>query len=129
MGIREENFRRSLSHPCFNGCGGKNTRIHLPVAPDCNIQCNYCVRKFECVNESRPGVTAKVLSPREALERFTAVKERLGKIDVVGIAGPGDALANFEKVKECFALIRGVDNEVTFCLSTNGLLLPRYAAG
>ncbi|MDR2607965.1 MAG: radical SAM protein [Treponema sp.] len=129
MGIREENFRKSLSHPCFNGCGGKNTRIHLPVAPDCNIQCNYCVRKFECVNESRPGVTAKVLSPQEALERFTAVKERLGRIDVVGIAGPGDALANFDKVKECFALIRGADSEVTFCLSTNGLLLPRYAAG
>jgi MoaA/NifB/PqqE/SkfB family radical SAM enzyme len=68
------------------------------------------------------------LSPQEALERFTAAKERLGKIDVVGIAGPGDALANFETVKETFARLRGVDTEVTFCLSTNGLLLPRYAA-
>jgi MoaA/NifB/PqqE/SkfB family radical SAM enzyme len=125
--FRQEALEKSLSHPCFNGCGGKNTRLHLPVAPACNIQCNYCVRKFECVNESRPGVTSQVLSPVEALERFVDVKKRLGKIDVVGIAGPGDALANFENVKETFSLIRDVEPGVTFCLSTNGLLLPRYA--
>jgi MoaA/NifB/PqqE/SkfB family radical SAM enzyme len=97
------------------------------VAPDCNIQCNYCVRKYECVNESRPGVTARVLSPQEALARFLEVKEKLGSVDVVGIAGPGDALANWDNVKETFSLIRKADTDVTFCLSTNGLLLPRFA--
>jgi MoaA/NifB/PqqE/SkfB family radical SAM enzyme len=121
------NLLKSLTHPCFNGCGGKNSRIHLPVAPSCNIQCNYCRRKYECPNESRPGVTAKVLTPREALERYKAVKERLGRIDVAGIAGPGDALADFEKTRETFALLREADPDITFCLSTNGLLLPRYA--
>ncbi|MDR0600752.1 MAG: radical SAM protein [Treponema sp.] len=128
-GVLETNRKKSLTHPCFNGCGGKNTRIHLPVAPACNIQCNYCVRKFECVNESRPGVTSRVLSPEEALKRFLEVRGWLGNIDVVGIAGPGDALANFEKVKETFSLIRETEPDVTFCLSTNGLLLPQYAAG
>jgi MoaA/NifB/PqqE/SkfB family radical SAM enzyme len=121
------NLLKSLTHPCFNGCGGRNSRIHLPVAPACNIQCNYCHRKYECLNESRPGVTARVLEPREALERYRAVKERLGRIDVAGIAGPGDALADFEKTRETFTLIREADPDVTFCLSTNGLLLPRYA--
>jgi nitrogenase cofactor biosynthesis protein NifB len=125
--IRKENLKKSLTHPCFNGCGGKNTRIHLPVAPACNIQCNYCVRKYQCANESRPGVSAQVLSPREALDRFLAAREKLGSIDVAGIAGPGDALANFEETRETFTLIRKADPGITFCLSTNGLLLPRYA--
>ncbi|MFP3043537.1 radical SAM protein [Treponema primitia] len=127
MDIETANRIKSLTHPCYNGCGGKNTRIHMPVAPLCNIQCNYCIRKFNCVNESRPGVTANVLSPTEALTRYSAVKQRLGKLDVVGIAGPGDALANFEPVKETFSRIRELDENVTFCVSTNGLLLPHYA--
>jgi nitrogenase cofactor biosynthesis protein NifB len=51
----------------------------------------------------------------------------VGRPDVVGIAGPGDALANFKAVKETLSLIRGEDPAVIFCISTNGLLLPRYA--
>jgi nitrogenase cofactor biosynthesis protein NifB len=129
---RSANLLKSLRHPCYNGnCaaagGGRNTRIHLPVAPRCNIQCNYCVRKYECVNESRPGVTARVLSPKEALERFLAAREKLGRLDVAAVAGPGDALANFDEVRETFSLIRAADAGVIFCLSTNGLLLPHYA--
>jgi MoaA/NifB/PqqE/SkfB family radical SAM enzyme len=119
------NLLKSLRHPCFSGCG--HSRVHLPIAPACNIQCNYCVRKYDCPNESRPGVTAKVLPPREALERYLLVKEKIGKPDVVGIAGPGDALANFELLKETLALIRETEPETTFCISTNGLALPRYA--
>ncbi len=55
---------KGLAHPCFNE-EAKHTsaRVHLPVAPKCNIQCNYCNRKFDCVNESRPGVTSSVLAP------------------------------------------------------------------
>ena len=55
-------------HPCFNAkVKGQYGRVHLPVAPKCNIQCNYCNRKYDCVNESRPGVTSTVLSPEQAL--------------------------------------------------------------
>jgi MoaA/NifB/PqqE/SkfB family radical SAM enzyme len=121
------NLLKSVSHPCFSGCGGGHSRVHLPVAPACNIQCNYCVRKYDCPNESRPGVTARLLSPREALERYLLVKEKIGKPDVVGIAGPGDALANFELLRETLALVRQVEPETTFCISTNGLALNRYA--
>jgi nitrogen fixation protein NifB len=46
----------------------------------------------------------------------------MGKPDVVGIAGPGDALANFEAVKRTLSLIREAEGETTFCISTNGLL-------
>ncbi len=117
---------KTKNHPCYSG-GCQNARIHLPVAPGCNISCNYCNRKFDCVNESRPGVTSEVLSPEEALERFLKVKDKYSNLKVVGIAGPGDALANFENTKRTLQLIREKDPDVTFCLSTNGLMLPRYA--
>jgi MoaA/NifB/PqqE/SkfB family radical SAM enzyme len=118
---------KTKSHPCYSG-GCQNARIHLPVAPACNISCNYCNRKFDCVNESRPGVTSEVLSPKKAVERFKKVKSKLGNLKVVGIAGPGDALANFENTRQPLELIREIDPDITFCLSTNGLMLPYYAA-
>ncbi len=118
---------KTKSHPCFNQCAHENARIHIPVAPKCNISCNYCSRKFDCVNESRPGVTSAVLSPIEALNRFKEFNSKLKNLTVVGIAGPGDALANFEQVKESIELIRNESPKMTFCLSTNGLMLPFYA--
>lgn len=119
--------KKTKEHPCFKaGCSGKNARIHVAVAPRCNISCNYCVREHDCVNESRPGVTSTLLSPEEALLRYEAAKEVVGSLTVVGIAGPGDALANWEASKKTFELIREKDPDICFCLSTNGLLLPRY---
>ncbi|MFZ5986545.1 MAG: nitrogenase cofactor biosynthesis protein NifB [Bacillota bacterium] len=118
---------RTLSHPCFSGGACKIARMHIPVAPSCNIQCNYCNRKYDCVNESRPGVTSEVLKPFEARDKFLAVKEKLGNLKVVGIAGPGDALADFESTKASIELIKKEDPDITFCLSTNGLMLPYHA--
>lgn len=118
---------KTATHPCYN-CGASDyARIHLPVAPKCNISCNYCVRKYDCPNESRPGVTTNVLDPQAAFEKYLEVKKRFDKLSVVGIAGPGDALANFEETKKTLELIREHDKDVTFCLSTNGLMLPTYA--
>lgn len=117
---------KTRSHPCYSG-GCQNARIHLPVAPACNVSCNYCSRKYDCVNESRPGVTSEVLNPEQALKRFLDVKTKLKNLKVVGIAGPGDALANFEATRKTLELIREADPEITFCLSTNGLMLPNYA--
>jgi nitrogen fixation protein NifB len=102
--------------------------MHLPVAPLCNISCNYCNRKFDCVNESRPGVTSEVLSPAKASQKFAWVKENIENLSVVGIAGPGDALANWEVTKKSISLIKERGADVIFCLSTNGLMLPEYAA-
>lgn len=116
----------NLGHPCFSTSGhGKTGRIHLAVAPGCNISCNYCVRKFDCANESRPGVTSKVQNPDEALETVLKAKtSSIGsKLTVVGIAGPGEPLAN----EATFETLRGVKKhfpEMILCLSTNGLLLP-----
>ncbi|MFV0466256.1 MAG: nitrogenase component 1 [Lachnospiraceae bacterium] len=126
--MTEEMKKKTKEHPCYTCGEHKYARIHLPVAPSCNVQCNYCVRKFDCVNESRPGVTSSILTPQEALERYRAVKEKMPNLTVVGIAGPGDACGDsFPQVKETLELIRAYDPEVTFCVSTNGLMLPFHA--
>ncbi|MDR0330892.1 MAG: radical SAM protein [Chitinispirillales bacterium] len=119
---------KTAAHPCFGERACKNARVHLPVAPECNIQCNYCLRNFDCMNESRPGVTSKILAPAEAFARYIKLKESMPNLTVVGVAGPGDALANFDKLRETLRLIREYDPFVTFCIATNGLLLPQYVS-
>jgi nitrogen fixation protein NifB len=119
-------MKRQSDHPCFGGDHNTAGRMHLPVAPGCNIKCGYCERRFDCANESRPGVTSRVLTPAEALERVNLVLRHpeLGKMmKVVGIAGPGDPLAN-PRTFETFRLVRAAHPHLTLCLSTNGLLLP-----
>jgi len=121
------NQRKNIQgHPCFGGNHGNNGRMHLAVAPRCNIKCGYCTRRHDCANESRPGVTSRLLTPEEALVRVrqTMASEILGPvIKVIGIAGPGDPLAN----EETFATFERIDEEfpgLIKCMSTNGLLLP-----
>ncbi len=116
--------RISDRHPCFSEkAHRKYGKLHLPVAPGCNLQCNYCIRKFDCVNETRPGVTSVVLNPFEAMERVRAVMERNDSISVIGIAGPGDPLAN-DATFETLRAIHREFPEIILCLSTNGFLLP-----
>jgi nitrogen fixation protein NifB len=117
----------TLSHPCFDvEAKHKNARVHLPVAPKCNIQCNYCNRKYDCVNESRPGVTSAVLSPHQALAYLKELHNHIENISVIGIAGPGDPFANPEETIETMKLIKAVYPDKIFCLSTNGLNIIPY---
>ena len=123
-----EDLKKALSeHPCFcEDAHHSFARMHLPVAPRCNIQCNYCNRKFDCCNESRPGVTSEVLTPEQAVEKVRAVKEAIPQLSVIGIAGPGDPLAN-EDTFRSLELIGKAFPELTLCVSTNGLALPDCA--
>ncbi|MGA3126712.1 MAG: radical SAM protein [Candidatus Korobacteraceae bacterium] len=116
-------------HPCFNSDVRHTTgRIHLPVAPGCNIQCNYCDRKFDCMNESRPGVTSAVLEPKQALAYLDKVLERVPQLKVVGIAGPGDPFATPEATLETLRLVRDKYPEMLLCVASNGLNVEPYAA-
>ncbi len=113
-------------HPCFNAeVKGHCGRVHLPVAPKCNILCNYCNRKFDCVNESRPGVSSAVLSPAQAIAYLEQVLQAEPRITVAGIAGPGDPFANPRETMETLRLIRRRFPDLLLCLASNGLgLLP-----
>ena len=90
MATQCENRKNIQGHPCFGGNRHKNGRIQLAVAPKCNIKCGYCTRRHDCANESRPGVTSRILTPQEALERVreTMASKVLGPI----IKGEGDLL-------------------------------------
>lgn len=115
-----------MTHPCFSkSAHGRYGRMHLPVAPACNILCGYCNRKFSCANESRPGVTARVMSPEEACDLAIRAASKM-PISVAGIAGPGDPLANPEATLKTLELVRRALPKIHLCLSTNGLALPDY---
>ena len=127
--INQKLLQKTQKHPCYSAdAHNKYARIHLPVAPNCNVQCNYCNRKFDCVNESRPGVTSEVLTPEQARFKTQWVKKEIPELSVVGIAGPGDALAEWQATKETIRAIQADKHDLLFCLSTNGLVLPDYAA-
>ncbi len=112
-----------MIHPCFSEEAHERFgRVHLPVAPACNIQCRYCIRKFDCANESRPGITSRVLTPDEAVDRTRALIDRSDNLSVAGIAGPGDPLVN-ASTYVTMRKIHGEYPDMTLCISTNGLLL------
>lgn len=111
-------------HPCFDEeAHDRVGRVHLPVAPKCNIQCNFCERKV-CMNVAiqHPGWTARVLSASEAVELVHSIVRSRGKNFVIGVAGPGDPLAN-EETFEALRLIHREYPTIMKCVSTNGLLL------
>lgn len=110
-------------HPCFSDQAHDRVgRIHLPVAPRCNIQCNFCQHRM-CTDVQHPGWTARLLSEAEAVDLVRSVVTDREACDfVVGVAGPGDALANDETFRT-LALIRRTFPEIVTCLCTNGLLL------
>jgi nitrogen fixation protein NifB len=123
-------------HPCFDETAHEYIgRVHLPVAPLCNIQCAFCERRV-CVNitEQHPGWARKLLSPLQALELVDRLvldnAKQLTNPDarpqfVVGVAGPGEPLAN----KETFEALALVHEKYPFlrkCISTNGLMLEKH---
>ncbi len=114
-------------HPCYSEDAHHFfARMHVAVAPACNIQCNYCHRKYDCANESRPGVVSERLTPEQAARKVAAVAAQLPQLSVVGIAGPGDALADARRTFETCARVAEVLPDVRLCLSTNGLALPDH---
>ncbi|MFT5731310.1 MAG: nitrogen fixation protein NifB [Desulforhopalus sp.] len=114
-------------HPCFNpDAKGKFGRVHLPVAPKCNIKCNFCDRKYDCVNESRPGVTSTILTPEQARVYMNKVIEKEPRITVAGIAGPGDPFANGPETIGTMRNIRREHPGTILCVSSNGMGIAPY---
>jgi len=77
------------------------------------------------MNENRPGVSSKVLSPKQALYYLDNAIKLSPNISVVGIAGPGDPFANPEETMETLRLVREKYPDMLLCVATNGLdVLP-----
>lgn len=125
--LSPEIWEKVKNHPCYSEEAHHHyARMHVAVAPACNIQCNYCNRKYDCANESRPGVVSERLTPEQAVQKVLAVASTIPQMTVLGIAGPGDPLANPEKTFATFERIAATAPDIKLCLSTNGLMLPDY---
>jgi len=120
--------RRTFSdHPCFYGSArARWGRVHLPVAPDCNISCNFCNRLYDCANESRPAVTRGILAPDNVIPYLEFLLRRRQDISVIGIAGPGDALCDPERTLKTLRAVHSAYPHLLICISTNGLNLAGY---
>ncbi len=113
-------------HPCINeSVHDKIPRLHLPVAPNCNIKCNYCERNIcpSNVHQIYPGLSSSVLTPYEAQEKTKEYLSQWGESAIIGISGPGDPLAN-EETFTTLNLIAKDYPSANLCLCTNGLELP-----
>ncbi|MBI4986952.1 MAG: radical SAM protein, partial [Rhodocyclales bacterium] len=124
-GMADAIRRKVLDHPCYSEEAHHYfARMHAAVAPACNIQCHYCNRKYDCANESRPGVVSELLTPEQAAKKALAVAAHIPQMSVLGIAGPGDPLANPELTFATFRLLAQHAPDIKLCVSTNGLALP-----
>jgi len=124
-GLPDDIRRRVENHPCYSEEAHHHfARMHAAVAPACNIQCHYCNRKYDCANESRPGVVSELLTPEQAVKKTLAVAAAIPQMSVLGIAGPGDPLANPERTFATFRALAEKAPDIKLCVSTNGLALP-----
>lgn len=110
---------QQFKHPCFhNSAHGKVARIHLPVAPQCQLTCAYCQRG-KGSNLNVPGQTKAVITPAQAVS-YLKPKLKLFPTAVIGVAGPGDPLAT-EDALLALKVIKKIFPQNKTCLCTNGL--------
>ena len=122
-----ETWDKIRDHPCYSEEAHHYfARMHVAVAPACNIQCNYCNRKYDCANESRPGVVSERLTPEAAARKVIAVANEVPQLSVLGIAGPGDGAYDWKKTKATFEMVAKEIPDIRLCLSSNGLALPDH---
>ena len=115
-------------HPCYSRSAHmRYGRIHLPVAPRCNLDCGYCERRTGGLTYHvyRPSVASRTLTPPEAVAQV-ARNLHAHRLTVAGIAGPGEPLCN-EETFETLRLVGSCFPELMLCLATNGVLLAERA--
>lgn len=125
--MEEEILELAKSHPCYDVAAHKRIgRIHLPVAPECNISCGFCDKKVTpYYHTSRPGLAYKLMNPDDAVQAVSEALKQHPNIEVIGISGPGEPLYN----KETFESLKLVSEHfpsMKYCVCTNGLLLSDY---
>lgn len=118
-------FASRIRHPCFSeAMHSKVGRIHLPVAPRCNIRCRYCERKVgEFYHSLRPGVAYRTIRPSGVEGYIRAALDECPSVEVVAVAGPGEPLFN-RGTFEALRIAGRAFPEMKLCVCTNGLLLP-----
>ncbi|NYT00638.1 MAG: radical SAM protein [Methanocellales archaeon] len=113
-----------MDHPCFDEKAHFSVgRIHLQVAPKCNIKCRYCEAGICSDLRGVPGATSEIMPTSEVVSTVKNAIKAEPRNKIVAVAGPGDPLAN-DQTFETLALIKHHFPQLKTCLCTNGLLLP-----
>ena len=128
MNLLHDVINLAQSHPCYNEqAHNRIGRIHLPVAPKCNLACKYCDRRISrYYHTSRPGLAYALMRPEDSVLAVENAVSENPAIQVAGISGPGEPLFN----KETFETLRLIFEKfpsLRLCVCTNGLLLPDKA--
>src|SRR5574343_1585942 len=64
------------NHPCYSEDAHHYfERMHVAVAPACNIQCHYCNRKYDCANRSEEH-TSELQSHHDLVCRLLLEKKK-----------------------------------------------------
>ena len=111
-------------HPCYTSQREELwSRIHLPVAPFCNVKCAFCDHKVgSACHSSKPGFSSKLMTVAEALHVLELELEKTDSLKIVAVSGPGEPLANPETL-ELLRSVRSRYKSLKLCISTNGTLL------
>ncbi|WP_241667316.1 radical SAM protein [Pseudodesulfovibrio senegalensis] len=106
------------NHPCF-GMTSRRTvgRIHLPVAPRSNARMRFA--------SSRK--TERAIMPADALNMLSRTVDAGNPVDVVGITGPGDPMAEPAYTMETLRMVREAYPDMALCLTTLGMGADAYA--
>jgi nitrogen fixation protein NifB len=67
-----------------------------------------------------------LLTPEQAVKKTLAVAAAIPQMSVLGIAGPGDPLANPARTFSTFRGLAEKAPDIKLCVSTNGLALPEH---
>lgn len=100
-------------------------RLCLHVSPTFNVSCKFCSSDSNN-NEDGQGVDSGIAEPKDVVETIRKALEINPRITEVGISGPGDTLATPHAI-ETFKLVNAEYPDLIKSMSTNGLLLYKYA--
>ncbi len=97
--------------------------ISLPVAPSCNMMCNFCTKDRDCIcNGNNPEYLSRTMTPRQAVNWAKQAVHENKRIKIIEISGPGEPLYN----AQTFETLKRLNMELPDCfyrINTNGLLL------
>jgi nitrogen fixation protein NifB len=97
--------------------------ISLPVAPTCNMMCNFCMKDRDCIsNGNNPEYLSRTMTPRQAVNWAKQSVDDNKRIKIIDISGPGEPLYNVQT----FETLKRLNIELPHCyyrINTNGLLL------
>jgi nitrogen fixation protein NifB len=124
--LSPEIWEKVKNHPCYSEEAHHHyARMHVAVAPACNIQCNYCNRKYDCANESRPGVVSEKLTPEQAAEGAGGRFDDSADDGARHRGSRRSAGQSREDLQDLRAVTKTAP-DIKLCLSTNGLMLPDH---